>query len=158
MPSHSETQYLPYTTRQIFDLVADVALYPEFIPWCVGARVYDREGDQFTADLLIGYKQLREKYTSQVVCTPPTGDHGECAIDVSLIRGPFHHLHNHWKFYPDGEGTRVEFHLDFHFRTKMLEKLIGGFFFKATQKMVEAFRSRAETLYSIPSVSPDNRT
>lgn len=147
MPSHQETQHLPYTTRQIFDLVADVARYPEFIPWCVGARVYDKADNAFTADLLIGYKQLREKYTSRVTLSPPDTEHGSCNIEVELIRGPFHHLENHWTFTPNGNGTDIQFHLDFQFRTKMLEKLIGGFFFLATQKMVGAFQSRAEELY-----------
>ena len=150
MPTHHETQHLPYTTRQVFDLVADVEKYAEFLPWCVGARILERHDAEgyFVAELLIGYKQLREKYTSKVMLVAPEGEHGECAIDVELIKGPFSHLDNRWRFMPDGEHTRVEFQLDFEFRTKLLNKLISAFFHKATQKMVSAFKDRADEIYS----------
>ena len=149
MLTHRETQHLPYTTRQIFDLVADVEKYAEFLPWCVASRILERHDDEgyIVAELLIGYKQLRERYTSKVFLILPPDEHGECAINVELIKGPFSHLDNRWKFTPDGEQMCIDFTLDFEFRTKLLNKLIGAFFHKATQKMVAAFRGRADEIY-----------
>ncbi|MGE5545376.1 MAG: type II toxin-antitoxin system RatA family toxin [Solirubrobacterales bacterium] len=148
MPTHAEKRYLPYTPDQLFDMVADVEKYPEFLPWCVAARIRRREGTTFYADLIIGFKMIRERYTSKVVC-----DRARSRIDVTYTEGPFHHLNNHWIFEPapDG-GTTIDFYVDFEFRSKLLQKVIGALFNEAVRLMVHSFEKRAGQLYG-----PDGR-
>ena len=141
MPAHNETKILPYTPQQIFNLVADVALYPEFLPWCKAARISEQAENSFLGELVIAYSGLSESYSSRVTLTPHQ------AIDVVMEKGPFEYLTNNWRFTPEGAGTRVDFDLDFKFRSKMLEMMMGGFFLKATEKMMGAFEARAATLY-----------
>ncbi len=143
MPTHAETRYLPYAPDQLFDLVADVERYPEFLPWCVAARIRRRDGDIFFADLVIGFKMIRERYTSKV-CLDRAGQR----IDVHYTEGPFHHLNNHWIFVPapDG-GTDINFFVDFEFRSKLLQKVIGALFNEAVRMMVASFEKRARQLY-----------
>lgn len=143
MPTHAERRYLPYTPDQLFNLVADVERYPEFLPWCVAARIRRREGEVFFADLVIGFKMIRERYTSKVVL-----NHAERRIDVKYTEGPFHHLDNHWIFVPaeDG-GTTIDFFVDFEFRSKLLQKVIGALFNEAVKLMVASFEKRAKQLY-----------
>lgn len=148
MPAHLETKLLPYKTSQIYQLVADIEKYPEFLPWCRAARILERVERIVIAELVICYKGMCEQYTSRVLLTPPADAHSPAAIDVSLVKGPFSHLTNNWKFIPAGEATKVEFDIDFAFRTKLLEKLMSGFFNRATHKMVEAFTERANNLYT----------
>lgn len=146
MPHHREDITVPYPPQQMFDLVADVARYPEFLPWCRAARILEQGDGWFMAELAIAYKGFGESYTSRVTLTPPDlSGHG--AIDVEMVRGPFHHLTNRWRFSPEGGGTRIAFELDFAFRSRMLEMMMGGFFTKATDKMGQAFRERADALY-----------
>ncbi|MGE5146561.1 MAG: type II toxin-antitoxin system RatA family toxin, partial [Candidatus Eiseniibacteriota bacterium] len=134
MPRHSEKRELPYTAEQIFDLVADVDRYPEFLPWCIGARVRRPEPTIIDADLIIGFKMIRERYTSRVVLDRPN------RIDVVYAEeGPFRHLENHWIFHPTEKGCVVEFYLDFEFRSRMLQRLIGMLFHEAVRRMVGAF-------------------
>jgi len=142
MPSHAERRSLPYAPEQLFDLVADIERYPEFLPWCVAARIRRREGDVVFADLVIGFKMVRERFTSRVVLERPW------RIDVTYAEGPFRHLKNHWIFEagPEG-GTVVDFYVDFEFRSRMLQTLIGPLFFEAVRRMVAAFESRAAALY-----------
>ena len=163
MPTHAETQILPYTPRQLFELVADVAHYPEFLPWCKAARILEtnREADiteqgearsggvwgegpqskSFLAELVISYHHMSESYTSRVMLTPHS------AIDVVMVKGPFEYLTNTWRFTPEGAGTHIDFALDFKFRSKMLEMMLGGFFTRAAEKMMDAFKARATALY-----------
>jgi coenzyme Q-binding protein COQ10 len=147
MPSHSEQQLLPFKTSELYALVADVEKYPEFLPWCKAARVSEVASDGFLGELLISYKHITESYVSKVALTPPASPHAPCAIAVSLVRGPFKHLTNHWRFEPEGEHTRIHFTLDFAFKFKLLEKLMSGFFQRANEKMVGAFTERAKALY-----------
>lgn len=149
MPSLTQTEILPYTPEQLFALVSDVARYPEFLPWCRAARILERGQGSFLAELVITFKGMTEQYTSRVSLTEPTPETGgEGRIDVELVRGPFHHLVNRWHFQPQGEGAcTVEFFLDFRFKSRMLEKLIGGMFERASARMVEAFTLRAGELY-----------
>lgn len=143
MPTHAEKRYLPYPPQQLFDLVADVERYPEFLPWCVASRIRKRDGDVFFADLIIGFKMIRERYTSKVVLDQPG-----MRIDVHYTEGPFHHLNNHWIFVPaeDG-GTTIDFFVDFEFRSKILQKVIGALFNEAVRLMVASFEKRARQLY-----------
>jgi coenzyme Q-binding protein COQ10 len=145
MPTHAEKKHLPYTREQLFDLVADIERYPEFLPWCVGARVRERNGNEILGDLLIGYKMVRERFTSRVVLHRPN------RIDVSYSEGPFKYLTNHWLFIPQEDGGCViDFYVDFEFRSKMLQKIIGMFFNEAVRRMVSAFEARAHQLYGEP--------
>lgn len=146
MPSHRETQFLPYSVSELFALVADIEKYPEFLPWCRAARVLERGENEMLGELVICFKHICERYTSRVLLTPAEGN-GSAAIDVSMVKGPFEHLINEWRFTPVPEGTRLDFYLDFKFRSVFLDKLIGLLFSTATQKMVHAFHARAKALY-----------
>ena len=143
MPRHIERRQLPYATEQLFDLVADIERYPEFLPWCVAARIRRREGNTIWADLIIGFKMFRERFTSRV-----TADRALHRIDVAYTEGPFRYLNNHWNFKPapDG-GTLIDFYVDFEFRSIVLQKIIGALFGEAVKRMVGAFEHRAEHLY-----------
>ena len=147
MPSHDEQQVLPYNTQQMFDLVADIERYPEFLPWCKAARILERREGELVGELAVRFAHMTERYTSRVTLQRPAqpGDTG--AIDVTMIQGPFEHLTNRWQFTRADGGTQVDFFIDFKFRSRLLEKLIGGMFGKATDKMIDAFRQRAEALY-----------
>lgn len=143
MKVHTETRILPHKPDQMFDLVADVAHYPEFLPWCVGARIRESRPDMVLADLMIGFKMVREKFTSKVLL-----DRAAHRIDVEYIDGPFRHLKNHWIFSdaPNGQ-CRIDFYLEFEFSSVVLQKLIGVLFHEAVRRMVGAFESRARQLY-----------
>lgn len=147
MPAHSETQFFPYSTTQLYALVADVEKYPEFLPWCRASRILERQPGYFIAELVIAFKHIREKYTSRVITTPPAANNGTAQIDVELVSGPFNSLSNQWRFEPASGGTQVYFKLEFHFKTRLLDSLIGGLFSRATEKMVHAFSERAHALY-----------
>ena len=151
MPTHAETRILPYKPEQMFDLVADVARYPEFLPWCIASRITLRDGNVFYADLVIGYKMVREKFGSRVTALRP--DH----IHVEYLEGPMKHLSNHWRFKELPDGTcEINFFVDFEFKNPFFQNLMGVFFDKVVAKMVEAFEKRAEELYgaSDSAVSP----
>jgi coenzyme Q-binding protein COQ10 len=141
MPTHAEKRYLPYRPEQLFDLVADIERYPEFLPWCVAARIKRREGNVLFADLMIGFKMVRERFTSKVTL-------GTNRLDVVYTEGPFKYLNNHWIFEqaPDG-GTNIDFYVDFEFHSKVLRTLIGALFNEAVRLMVASVERRAKQLY-----------
>lgn len=142
MPKHAERRHLPYRADQLFDLVADVERYPEFLPWCTGARIRERKDNVIVADLLIGFRMVRERFTSRVTLSRPG------RIDVAYSEGPFRYLENHWKFEPQSDGSCViDFYVDFEFRSRMLQALIGALFGEAVRRMVGAFEGRAKQLY-----------
>jgi coenzyme Q-binding protein COQ10 len=141
MPRHEEKRVLPYSQDQLFQLVADVERYPDFLPWCVASRIKKRDGAVFFADLVIGFKMVRERFTSKVTLTEPD------RVDVTYTDGPFHHLVNHWIFNPQDGGTEIDFFVDFEFRSKLLQTLIGPLFGEAVKMMVSAFEKRAKQLY-----------
>lgn len=140
MRNHQETVLSPYTKEQIYALVADVEKYPEFIPWCVGARVVERTDEWVIADLLVGFKGVSETYRSKVHLL-------DDKIDIEYLRGPFSHLENVWNFREAGEGSEIDFLIKFEFRSKLLQALIGGLFDKAVMKMMQAFEERAHQIY-----------
>lgn len=142
MPKFEERRQLPYTPAQMYDLIADVAKYPEFLPWCQGARLYKQEEGSFHADLIIGFKMFRERFTSHVLL-------GENEIEINYIKGPLKYLKNHWRFSATDEGCDVDFMVDFEFRSKIFEKLVGHLFTEAVHRMVLAFEKRAADLYDI---------
>ena len=141
MPTHAERRRLPYSAEQLYALVADVESYPKFLPWCVAARIKQRQDNVAIADLVIGFKMLREKFTSKVTLGPHR-------VDVEYIDGPFKYLNNHWIFEPQPDGGCViDFHVDFEFRSKMLQTIMGALFNEAVKVMVGAFEKRARQIY-----------
>ena len=144
MPTHAEERVLPYTPDQLFAVVADIERYPEFLPWCIGARIKERQPDLIVADLIIGFRMFRERFTSRVSLDRPRG------IDVTYADGPFRYLNNHWTFTADPEGCRVGFFVDFEFKSRLLQKVIEVLFSEAVRHMVGAFESRARDLYGAP--------
>jgi coenzyme Q-binding protein COQ10 len=143
MHKFSEKKIFPYRSDQVFNLIADVGKYPEFLPWCVGARLKNQTEAGFDADVLIGFKLFRERFTSRVRLDPNRG------VDVDYIKGPMKRLYNHWRFEDQPDGScLVDFEVDFEFKSKMLEEMIGPLFEKACHKMMAAFESRAADLYS----------
>ena len=148
MPTHAEKRYLAHSSEELFSLVADIESYPEFLPWCVAARIREREGNIVVADLVIGFRMFRERFTSRVTLSEPN------AIDVAYTHGPLRYLNNHWKFVPQGDGCIVDFFVDFEFRSRVLQKLIGAVFNEALSRMVNAFEERADELYGRSSDAP----
>jgi coenzyme Q-binding protein COQ10 len=143
MPTHAEKRPVPYSPDQMFDLVADVRRYPEFLPWCLAARIRERQGDTLLADLVIGFKMVRERFASRVVLDRPGR-----TIAVSYADGPFKYMANHWRFEPTaGGGCLIDFYVDFEFKSVLLQKLIGVLFNEAVRRMVAAFEARAKQLY-----------
>lgn len=137
---------MPCSCEQMFDLVADVGRYPEFLPWVVATRIKSDDESEMIADLLVGFKAIREKFTSRVHKHRP--DH----INVHYIDGPLRDLDNSWRFRPlDGGGCEVDFCVDFTFRNPVFEALAGQYFDRAFRRMVEAFEERAQALYGAPS-------
>lgn len=146
MPTHSETRQLPYTAQQMYDLVADVSRYPEFLPWTSAARIRrnDDRGDHILmdADLVISFKVFRERFTSRVLLW------GEKKrIDTEYLDGPFKYMKSDWHFEDTDTGCNVHFHVDFEFRNAILQGIIGVVFNEAMQRVVRAFEKRADALY-----------
>ena len=151
MPSHSETKILPYSAKQMFDLVMDIEKYPDFLPWCLAARITKKHNENFSngqleADLVISFKGFSQKYSSDVRSSK-TKD-GEFLISVAAIDGPFKNLVNAWEFKDINGECEVKFFIDFEFKSLILGKMIGLIFEKATSKMIDAFEKRAQTIFS----------
>ena len=148
MPTHSETRQLPYSARQMYDLVADVAAYPDFLPWCAAARIRSLTpmadgGEEMLADLVISFKVFRERFGSRVRLF-----RDDARIETEYLDGPFKYMRSSWRFRDLGEGAcEVDFHVDFEFRNIILQKAIGLFFNEAMQRIVRAFEARAKALH-----------
>lgn len=143
MPRHTETRALPYTPEQMFDMVADVARYPEFLPWVTATRMRSNGETEMVADMIVGFKGLRETFTSRVKKARP----GE--IHVDYLDGPLRYLRNDWRFRPGEQGgCLVDFSVDFEFKSRMFEMLAGQVFDRALRKMIGAFEERAARLYA----------
>ena len=144
MPRHSESQHLPYTPEQMFDLVADVARYDEFLPWVVAVRVRSSSETETVADLIVGFNAFKERFTSRVVKQRPS------RICVDYVEGPLKYLHNEWTFAPAADGgTELHFAVDFAFKSRLFEALAGQMFDRALRRMTNAFEQRAAALYGI---------
>lgn len=142
MPSHQEKRILPYSAEQLFDLVMDIEKYPQFLPWCIGARINSRSKNEVNADVIVGYKMFRERFASRVHYIRPN------AIEVEYLKGPMRHLQNKWVFTNLRAGQcEVDFYVDFSLESKIFEKLVDQFFHKALVKMINAFEMRAVDLY-----------
>lgn len=141
MPRFVEDRTFPYTAQQMYDLVADVGKYPEFLPWCIGSRLYNVKETDFYADLIIGFKVFRERFTSHVLLSDEK-------IEIDYIKGPLSYLHNLWEFKDlDEGGSALHFEVDFEFKNKLFQKLVGGLFTEAVHRMVMSFETRAKELY-----------
>ena len=148
MPGSHEIRRLPYSVEQMFDLVADVGRYGEFLPWVVATRIRSDSETEMVADMLVGFKAVREKFTSRVLKTRPH------RIEVIYVDGPMRDLDNVWEFRATEDGgCEVDFTVDFTFRNAMFEKLAGQYFDRAFRKMVTAFEERADKLYGSSSSS-----
>ena len=141
MPRHTEKRFLPYTPDQLFDLVADVGHYQEFLPWVAATRIREDSETAMVADLIVGFSALKETFSSRVKKNRPE------QIDIDYIEGPLKHLHNHWKFRAVPGGTEVDFCVDFAFRNRIFEALAGQMFDRALRRMINAFEERAAVLY-----------
>ncbi|GDX36134.1 ribosome association toxin RatA [Alphaproteobacteria bacterium] len=147
MPFFKQSKILPYSAKQMFDLVIDIEKYSEFLPWCKNARIISKiSPENIQAELLINFKNFFEKYTSDVQFARL--ENGEYFVDVVAIKGPFKSLINKWQFIPiDQNQCLVEFYLEFEFNSKILSKMFSTIFHNATQKMMSAFEDRAKKLY-----------
>jgi coenzyme Q-binding protein COQ10 len=146
MPTHSETRVLPYTAQQMYDLVANVANYPKFLPWTAAARIrsVEDQGDRqvMLADLVISFKVFRERFGSRVTLYP-----AQMRIDTEYLDGPFSHMESNWRFAPAPGGCEVSFFVDFEFRNRLLQGAATVFFNEAMARVVRAFERRARELY-----------
>jgi coenzyme Q-binding protein COQ10 len=147
MPKHAETRHLPYTPEQMYDLVADVRRYPEFLPWVTAMRVRSDTATETLADMIVGFKGLRETFTSRVQKARAE------TITVDYIDGPLKYLRNDWRFRREEQGCAVDFSVDFAFKNRMFEMLAGQVFGQALRKMIGAFETRAAVLYGNNSSS-----
>ena len=153
MPTHAESRAVAYSQEQLFDLVADMGRYPQFLPWCVAARVRNKSETGAFCDLTIGFGPFRESFTSRVTLDRPN------RVTVAYEKGPFRYLNNHWDFTADPKGypagCRVDFFVDFEFRSRILQAAIGVVFHEAVRRMVNAFLARARVVYGPPAPRPD---
>ena len=141
MPRHAEIKHLPFTPEQMFDLVQKVEEYPLFLPWCVASRIKQRNSDLVVAELAIGFKMFRERFTSRVALNRPY------EIEVHYEDGPLKYLTNKWLFFEDTNGCRIDFEVEFEFQSAILEAAIGTVFGEAVKRMVGAFEKRAHRIY-----------
>lgn len=148
MPQFETTRPVQHTAEQMFDLVADVERYPEFLPLCEALSVRSRKERDgrvlLVADMTVGYKAIRETFTTQVLL-----NRAERVIDVKYIDGPFKYLDNRWRFEVSGEGTsNVHFFIDYEFKSRILGALMGSMFDRAFRMFTDAFEKRADTIYA----------
>ena len=147
MPTHAETRVLPYGAAQMYGLVADVARYPEFLPWTAAARVRSvtpqPDGSEvMEADLVISFKVFRERFANRVVLWPEAK-----RIETEYLDGPFRHMRSNWAFRDVEGGCEVSFDVDFAFRNRLLQSAAEMFFHEAMKRIVRAFEARAQALY-----------
>lgn len=145
---HTENKFLPYTSQQMYTLVHGAEYYPDFLPWCVGTRIRNKQqnatSETMEVDMIVGYKGISERYTCQVIGTEQASSP---RIDIKYLSGPFKHLYNHWIFIPTSGGCTVDFRVEFEFKSRMLSAMLSPFFHEASKRMVSAFENRAKSLY-----------
>jgi coenzyme Q-binding protein COQ10 len=150
---HSVVRILPYTPEQLFALVGDVAQYPQFVPWITSMRTWNARTESEGVTLVdaeagVGFSFLRERFSTRVRRDGPAG-----AITVSLLHGPFRQLLNRWRFTPDPAGTRVDFEIDFEFKSRLLQTMLASNFEHAVDRLIGCFEARAKALYG-PAAQP----
>ncbi len=148
MPHFETNHVVKHTADQMFDLVADVEQYPQFLPLCEALKVRSRKERDgkvlLLADMTVGYKAIRETFTTQVLLNK-----AERTIDVKYIDGPFKYLDNRWRFEPSSEGQSVvHFDIDYEFKSRILGALMGTMFDRAFRMFSDAFEKRADSIYS----------
>ena len=153
MPTFRTTRRVAHTPQQMFDLVADVDSYPEFVPLCeelrVRRRVQSAEGiETLVAEMSVGYKAISERFTTRV-----TLDRPRLRILVEYVNGPFSYLENRWSFVPVQDGADVEFYITYEFKSRALGLLMGAVFDRAFRKFAEAFEERADLVYGRPAAA-----
>ena len=142
MTVHAEKRVVRHSPEQLYALVADVRSYPQFLPWCLAARIRHQDEISLAADLIIGFRMFREKFTSYVDL-----DADALEINVRYAEGPFRYLTNKWWFLPHEEGCEIDFYVDFEFNSRLLQSVIETLFTEAVRRMVQAFETRADALY-----------
>jgi coenzyme Q-binding protein COQ10 len=156
VPKFETSRRVPFTARQMFDVVADVERYPQFLPLCEGLVVHSRERHgaetMLAATMTVGYGAIRESFKSRVVLRP---EHSQ--ILVTYLDGPFSHLDNRWTFRDDRGGCYIDFFIDYAFSSRMLALLIGAVFDKAVRKYTSAFEARAHALYGAAGAAASTR-
>ena len=148
---HRVTKVLPYGPDQLFALVGDVERYPEFVPWITGMRTWNLrpagEGvDMLDAEAAVGFSFLKERFSTRV-----RRDANTRTIQVGLISGPFKRLDNRWRFHEDAAGTKIEFEIDFEFKSRLLAALLSANFHQAVDRLIGCFEARADALYGPPA-------
>ncbi|MEO5376707.1 MAG: type II toxin-antitoxin system RatA family toxin [Magnetococcus sp. DMHC-6] len=141
MPKIRVSETLPFTSKQIYDIVVDVDSYPKFLPWCVNARTYDREEHQFMAEMTVAFQGIREVFTTLDQVVP------EKKVIINLRSGPFQYLASTWNFTPENNQTRVDFFIDFRFQSRLKEMIVGPVFSIISKQMLQAFCKRAQSIY-----------
>ena len=152
MTVHAERRVIRHSPQELYDLVADVRSYPQFLPWCMAARIRHEDRHTLAADLIIGFQMFRERFTSHVDLDP---EHLE--IDVKYAEGPFKYLTNKWRFLPHPDGCEIDFYVDFEFNSRLLQSVIETLFTEAVRRMVKAFEDRADDLYGKPGATLTTR-
>ena len=144
MTQHAERRILKHKPEHLYALVADVAKYPEFLPWCLAARIRSKDEEKLVADLIIGFQMFKERFTSHVRL-----DAAAMEIHVEYAEGPFKYLKNTWSFLPHEQGCEIDFYVDFEFNSRILQTVIESLFTEAVKRMVRAFETRADDLYGV---------
>ena len=144
---HHVSRVLPYTPDQLFRLVGDVTAYPEFVPWISSMRTWNARDlgdgvDSLDAEAGVGFSFLKERFATRV-----RRDAENRQIDVHLLSGPFRKLINRWRFMDDPDGTRIEFDIEFQFKSRLLEGLLKANFHHAVERLMGCFEARAQALY-----------
>ena len=152
MTVHSERRVIRHSPQELYDLVADVRSYPQFLPWCMAARIRHEDRNGLATDLIIGFQMFRERFTSHVDLNPE-----QLEIDVKYAEGPFKYLTNKWRFLPHPEGCEIDFYVDFEFNNRLLQSVIERLFTEAVRRMVKAFEDRANDLYGEPDAAFSTR-
>ena len=142
MTTHREKRVIKHRPEHLYALVADVKSYPEFLPWCLASRIREADDKEMIADLMIGFRLYREKFTSYVDLDPVANE-----IHVEYAEGPFKYLKNAWKFNPHPDGCEIDFYVDFEFKSALFQSVVETLFSEAVKKMVRAFETRADDLY-----------
>ena len=150
---HHVVRVLPYTPEQLYDLVGDVARYPEFVPWITSLRAsasqpLENGVSRVDAEAAVGFSVLKERFSTRVTRTAPTRE-----IAVDLLSGPFRRLHNTWRFQPNAAGCEVVFDIDFEFKSRVLDLLLRANFGMAVDKLIACFEGRARALYGEPAAA-----
>ena len=143
MVKYSVTKRLNHSNTQMFDLISDVGKYPDFLPWCISTNIYNQSNDIFYSDMEIGFKLIKESFTSKVTVIESKKVYSEA------ISGPFKKMNNIWEIdYVSDKECEINLSIEFDFKSFLLQNIIGKLFENASKKMIIAFEERADILYN----------